>query len=419
MYNRESILEELFSRTAQGIKFGLDRIEKSVNSLGNPHNSFNTVHVAGTNGKGSVCAFIESILRHNGYSTGMFTSPHISGFEERFVLNGKPSKTHEWLGVYRDIEDIINKYYLTFFEISTILAFELFKRKKVDWGIIETGLGGRLDATNIIKPEISVVTNIDIDHTDYLGTDIISVAKEKLGIVKAKVPLVIDGENDPEIIEMARNVCVEKTCPYIIADKAELKDIMPVGKGTKFSYKNRVFTIALPGSYQVMNALCAIKAVETLDFTVDENMVEAIEKTIIPCRFQIVEIKGKKIIFDVAHNSMAAKKFTDALKMNFGHVPVCIIAGIMSDKDSKSMMQRYAECSDTIICTRPDTSRALPARNLAEKVPDNYTGTVEIINRVKDAVHFACERYTGIICVTGSFYTVGEAMDALGIVPYK
>lgn len=418
MQNREEILKRLFERTTQGVKFGLERISEATECINNPQNAYKSIHVAGTNGKGSVCAFLESILRYQGYSTGMFTSPHIVRFEERFIINGKPVATQEWLDVYLDIEDIANRYSLTFFEISALIAFELFKRRDIDWAIMETGMGGRLDATNIIIPQVSVITNIGIDHTEYLGTDIISIAKEKFGIVKENVPVILAEQEYHEVTEMAQNILHERDLPHYFVDKDEVRKIKQTDTGSKFQYKSTEFTVPFSGTYQVMNALCAIKTVEQLNLADEETMSEAISKTFLPARFQICEIKGKKAVFDVAHNPQATGELCELIKQRFRNTPVCIVAGILADKDAQFMFRKYAECADSIIVTQPKTPRAAQIEDLAEKIPEDFKEKFEMVGKVEDAVKSALEKCEGVVCITGSFYTVEEAMNALQIEPY-
>jgi dihydrofolate synthase/folylpolyglutamate synthase len=333
MRTREEIIARLFARTTQGIKFGVDRIKEATGRLNNPQDSYKIIHVAGTNGKGSVCAFLESLLRYQGYSTGLFTSPHLVNFEERFIVNGKPVLPEEWLEVYSDIEDIIDHYSLTFFEISTLIAFELFRRKKVDWAIIETGLGGRLDATNIVIPQATIITSLSVDHPEYLGDTLFSVAGEKLGIVKKNAPLIMAKHNDDSVTELALQTCKDSSAPFIVADEKEVDTVTQTGSGNKFQYKGMQYTISMCGKYQIINALCALKAFDALEMPTDDRTVQAIDKTYLPGRFQIVTVKGKEVIYDTAHNPDASANLCKEIKRRFGNKPVCIVTGIMADKD--------------------------------------------------------------------------------------
>lgn len=418
MIDYNDIIASIFSRSTGGIRLGLERIRKALHALGDPHTAYRTIHVAGTNGKGSVCAFLESIFRYTGHTTGLFTSPHILRFEERFMINGRPVQSEEWLGVYNDCKDIIDTIELTFFEISTLIAFELFKRKKVDWAIMETGLGGRLDATNVVNPAVSVITPVDYDHMEYLGSDIVDIVKEKLGIAKAATPLLIMPQPHPQTISHISQYCKKNNVPVTFLDGNELRVIDDSPGKTIFEYKNTHFTLAIPGLYQVINALSAIKTYEMIYGMFDDMVVQAVNKTHIPGRFQIIHYGSKSIVCDVAHNPHAAHQFVTALKQIFPDALRCIVAGIMADKAIAPMIQDYCTCADMIICTRPDINRAATAQFLAEQIPGSYKGMVKVIESVKEAVIFADKAEYPVIGITGSFYTVAEAMMALDIDPY-
>ena len=262
MTQRDSreIIERLFSRTRHGIKLGLDRMLAASDETGNPQNAYSSIHVAGTNGKGSVCAYMEAVIRSTGFRTGLFTSPHIVNFEERFIINGNPVPTLKWLEVYCDVENIIEKYNLTFFEAITLIAFELFKREKVEWAIFETGMGGRLDATNIIVPRVSVISVIGMDHTEYLGKNLSSIATEKLGIVKKNVPLVMLKSPQSAIESLAIKRCDEMSAPCFMVSEDHSGEYATNVNSTNFLYNGKKFTTTLNGKFQVKNAMVAIKA---------------------------------------------------------------------------------------------------------------------------------------------------------------
>ncbi len=225
MHTASDIEHRLFNRTTKGIKLGLDRMFAAAATLGNPQNAYQCIHVAGTNGKGSTSAFIESVLREHGFKTGLFTSPHIISFEERFMINGKPIITRQWMDVYRSVEPIIEDLRLTFFEAVTLLAFELFKREKVEWAVFETGMGGRLDSTNIIIPKVASITAIAMDHMNFLGDNLLSIAGEKLGIVKKGIPLVMALPLQKEIVELAWAKCKELNAPCFFVSGKDALDI--------------------------------------------------------------------------------------------------------------------------------------------------------------------------------------------------
>ncbi len=415
MSTRDDILHRLFAKTTKGIKLGLERMQKAVSALGNPHNAYRSVHVAGTNGKGSVCAYIESALRRGGMRTGLFTSPHIVRFEERFVIDGTAVAESEWLDVYRDVEDVAEKLDLTFFEISTLVAFELFRRRKVEWGVFEVGLGGRLDATNVLNPAACAVTALGMDHCEYLGTTIESIAREKLAIAKSGVPMVLMQPGSESVESVARDVCARKGAELCVARSSDIHDIERTGRGTTFVYDGQRFEIPLRGVYQPLNALCALKVLEKLGCSSDESMREGLRRAVLPGRFQVERVEGTAVVLDVGHNEQAAASFAETFESAFPAGRACIVAGIMADKDTKGMLAQYCRFAGTLVLTQSATARACPAPVLATHVPEGYSGRVRVIARVGQAVRFALENSPGIVCVVGSFYTVGEAMQELGI----
>ena len=256
------IREHLFSLTAKGIKYDLERIREAAKIFGNPQNTYRSFHVAGTNGKGSTCAYLESILRSMGFRTGLFTSPHIISFEERFCICGKPVTEECWLEVYKDQQEIIRRLNLTFFEASTLIAFEIFRRKKVDWAVFETGMGGRLDATNVINPQVSIITSISMDHTEFLGDSLLSIAGEKLGIVKENIPLVIAKNSEKGVMKLAEDICSRKKADISVVSLDDADEITHTEKGMQFRRNGVLYTINLSGEFQVLNSLLAIKGIE-------------------------------------------------------------------------------------------------------------------------------------------------------------
>ncbi len=419
MDSASRIAERLFSRTTQGIKLGLERMQTAADRLHNPQSSYPSLHVAGTNGKGSVCAYLESCLRGMGFKTGLFTSPHIVDFEERFMVGGKVVSGGQWVDVYRDLEPTIEDLGLTFFEASTLIAFELFKRENVDWAVFETGLGGRLDATNILFPNVSVVTRIAMDHMVYLGTDLLSIAGEKLGIVKHGVPLVMAKPDDRDVRRRALGWCLQKKtrCEFVPISLARHIQYT-VGKPS-FVYHNREFDLPLAGRYQVENALVAIRTLVVAGFKDIEVIAKGIRSTFLAGRFQIVHTLGKTVVFDVGHNPDAAQSFVDTLALLFPDSAVCIVTGIMKDKDAADILERYCKKASRIILTRPNIDRSADTASLRSSVPAWFEGPVLEVQKVSGAVEKAFESPEEVVCVVGSFYTVGEAMKGMGISPYR
>jgi len=418
MLTPDAITQHLFGKTANGIKFGTDRMAQASAKIGDPHAAYPSFHVAGTNGKGSTCAYIESIIRSHGFTTGLFTSPHIKRFEERFMINGRPVATRAWMEVYGDLAAAIETCNLTFFEAITLMAFELFKREKVDWAVFETGMGGRLDATNIVVPKVSVITTIAMDHRDYLGGDLLSIAGEKLGIVKKHVPLIIVQPPQPDVKELVLRHCAERQAPCTMVSAQDAGACSTNGNSLCFTHIGRRFTTGLRGGFQIVNALAALKAAEAAGFSDEAAMVNGIGRTFVPGRFHLFELHNRTVVFDVGHNPNAAQLFVQALRDHFHGLPVCIVAGIMKDKDCAGILAQYSLAASRLILTQPKTKRAATARQLAGLIPAGYGGASVCIDDVDRAVATALEGSEKVVCVAGSFFTVGEAMTALGIEPY-
>ncbi len=414
------IARRLFLRTTHGIKLGLDRMIAAADRIGNPQREYRGFHVAGTNGKGSVCAYLDSCLRRMGYRTGLFTSPHIVAFEERFVIDGRPVESEAWVEVYRDIEPVIADLDLTFFEVATLIAFELFKRERIQWAVFETGMGGRLDATNIVLPAVSVITRIAMDHMQFLGDDIVSIAREKLGMVKQGIPLVMAEPDMPAVAELALELCAKSgsICRFVSGKSAQPEDAPP-GVGSRFTFHHRQFTLPLLGKYQVLNALLAITALENAGFEDREIMAEGLHAAFLPGRFQVVLVRGRTVVFDVGHNPDAAAAFVGAMKDLFPKKSVCIVTGIMTDKDAAGVLAQYCGIAKRIILTRPNVERSSSTRDLRSSLPREFPGDVCEIEAVSDAVAAALAEHEDVVCIVGSFFTVGEGMVALGIEPFK
>ena len=416
MPSPEQIKKSLFALTAKGIKYDLDRIRAAAKQIGNPHDSYPSIHVAGTNGKGSTCAFIERILRSAGYSTGLFTSPHIVRFEERFRINGKPVKESEWVDSYFQVKEIVEACQLTFFEATMLMAGVLFKQHQIDYGIFETGLGGRLDATNILHPIVTVVTNIALDHADYLGSTLIEVAREKLGIVKKGVPLVAAEPSVRNIRDEMLVTCKEKCseCTFVNSSGAGYVFNSETGVAD-FLHEGMSYSMKMAGEYQVINAKCAIEAVHRCGEKISENVIrKGIGETTLRCRFDKYVIGDKTFIFDVAHNPDAVEQLCITLKKTFPSEKICFVTGIMKDKNFSAMLSEYDKIALHIICTKPSTERAASAELLFAALKSDKKSKCSDIGT---AIASVKKRPEKIICVTGSFYTVGEALTFLQLDP--
>ena len=294
------ILDKLFSLQRLGIKVGLDHTIQLLNRCGNPHNKLKTIHIAGTNGKGSTAAILQSILRTAGLKVGLYTSPHLVSFNERIRVNGSPISNDFIIDFMKKFNDDINEIESTFFETTTVLSLCYFYFKKVDVAIIETGLGGRLDSTNVLNPNLSIITSIDIDHQNILGNTIEEIANEKAGIIKKNTPL-ITFKQPKKILDILRNRA--KMLNAKIEIVVDPQKIVVDNFSTKFVINNKTFSIPLIGEHQAYNAALAIRSSNIFMGSLSYQMIkDGVKNTVWPGRFQLLNNK-LKIFYDVAHNS--------------------------------------------------------------------------------------------------------------------
>lgn len=424
-------IDYLYNLKIYGMSLGLERIEYLLKALGSPHKDLKAIHVAGTNGKGSVSAMLSSILQSAGYKVGLFTSPHLVSFEERIVVNGKQMSKDQVIFLVERIKPIASDMqksgkfeHPTFFEIVMAMGFEHFKEEDVDFAVLEVGLGGRLDATNVISPLISIITTIALDHTHVLGETLEHVAKEKAGIIKKGVPVVTGVENE-DILDLIKNICKKKNCEVFATKKL----------GTYLSKKTnldgQVFDLQvdstgyhdmkmhLLGEHQLKNALIAIQAVEILNTKglniSEKNIREGFEKTRWPGRLEIVQ-KEPTVILDCAHNPAGMKALKNALTLLNPKGKLTLVLGIMRDKDIPGIVKEIAPFADNIIITKPNFERAAEPE-IIEKEAKKFCNSITTKPVVKEAVRYAINDASckDFICITGSIFNVGEAMIELGL----
>ncbi|NPA35330.1 MAG: bifunctional folylpolyglutamate synthase/dihydrofolate synthase [Chlorobi bacterium] len=344
--------------------------------FGHPHKKYKSIHIAGTNGKGSVAHMLASVLQRAGYKTGLYTSPHLKDFRERIRVNGICVPKEYVISFVTDNSNIIRQLKPSFFEMTVAMAFEYFKNEKVDFAVIETGLGGRLDSTNIISPELSVITNIGLDHTRFLGNTKKLIAKEKAGIIKPHTP-VVTGETDPETIEVFRTVANKNSSPLIQADKlfsipystfsADEKQIMQVYSNDKVVFSN--LKVSLTGWYQKKNTVTALASISELIHAGYSIKTEHIysgfeniqEITGLAGRWQIIG-HNPKIICDTGHNEDGIKAVTEQLK-NTPYKKLHIIWGMVNDKDYNTILKLLPRDA-LYYFTRASIPRSLDAETL-------------------------------------------------------
>ncbi len=408
----------LFNLERAGIKYDLQNIKVLLKSLENPQNNFKAIHVAGTNGKGSVSSFLNSFLMEKGYVTGLYTSPHIKDFRERILINGKfVSKKY--------ITEFVNTNFKTielikpsFFEVSTAMCFDYFSRRGVQYAIIETGLGGRLDSTNVITPVLSVITSISIDHTDFLGESIISITKEKGGIIKKNIPAVI-GKVPRVSVKIFRDISKKKHSEIIFAEKVkEVKIIKRTEKGFYFNVKNKLNNLFFPvvGDYQVNNiktffaSLNALKDSERIHDNlpvIKRSFKNLKSNSKFSGRFELIS-SNPKVVIDVSHNLQAIENIDGNLKY-FKYNKLFIIFAMMEDKNYKECLNILGRIEAKIILTKPDYKRAANPSVLFEAVNSKKPNFM-VKEKLKHAADFAFQNAgkKDLILVTGSFFLVSD-----------
>ncbi|KAF0133742.1 MAG: dihydrofolate synthase / folylpolyglutamate synthase [Candidatus Saganbacteria bacterium] len=375
------------SLDTQNIKLGLDRIETVLNYLGNPHLKFKSIHIAGTNGKGSVCAMLNSILIEAGYKVGLFTSPHLYKWEERIRVNGENIRTAGLVKRNARISRIAKdlKIELTPFEKITVIAFEYFAEKKVHYAVIEVGLGGRLDATNVITPEVSIVTNIDFDHQEYLGNSIKKIAYEKAGIIKPKIP-VITLEKKPEALKVFKKICFGKN--------AKLLMINPVEKQKS----------PLIGSHQKANEAAAIEAAKLLKIN-NSAIDSGLKKTAWPARFQVIS-KSPMVIVDGAHNVSGMKALVKTLAEIKIPRPYTFIVGFQKYKNIEGILKCIIPIADKLIVTRSENPQAAEIKDIKKLIGNKKAVFADSIS---SALKIA-KKLPQTIMVAGSLFLAAGAI---------
>ncbi|MGD9211162.1 MAG: folylpolyglutamate synthase/dihydrofolate synthase family protein [Desulfobacteraceae bacterium] len=414
----DNCLKEMFSLHRFGIKLGLDTIKDMLNILGNPHLSYRCIHIAGTNGKGSIASWLATILRDAGHRTGLYTSPHLVKFNERIQINGQPISDDRVVALYEAVlSSNKGERQATFFEFATAMALHEFALNKVEWAVIETGMGGRLDATNIIHPELTIITNISLEHKEYLGDTLSQIAEEKAGIIKHNIP-VITGVTQNNVVRVIEDACHQQKAPCYRKGKDFRTRRKTNGHvdyyGIRTSFKDIV--IKLVGNHQLDNAALVLAACEELieqGIDLPEHIIQkGLSNNFWPGRLEKV-LESPLVIFDGAHNLMAAKVLSDYLKNELKGISTTLVIGILDDKPYQTMLKTLVPSCQHIILTRPKINRALAPKKLLNVV-NKIHSKAEIIDDVATAVQTAIERSqpSDAVCVAGSLYVVGEAKEA-------
>jgi dihydrofolate synthase / folylpolyglutamate synthase len=399
------------------IKWDLARIARLLEVLGNPNRAGRFVHVAGTNGKGSTCAMIASALRASGLRTGLYTSPHLVHARERIQIDGELISESAWAGVFTEVhaasETLLAREEIdahpSFFETLTAMAFVAFARSGVNVVVLETGLGGRLDATNVVRPEVSVITQIDFDHEAFLGSSIESIAAEKAGIIKTDRPVVFS-EQRSEAFRILEHRALEMNAPVTLSSQWRIEDLRLDAWGSDFTLSSgeeiRIHC-PLAGEHQVENARTAVAALTLMGVSASA-IHEGIARAVWPGRLERVA-RDPDVILDGAHNPAGARALAAYIQRFFADQPVRIVYGAMRDKAVDEVTHTLFPLATEVILTAPDQPRALNPEALLEVVEHP---NVRVADRLADAMLEMKERPMTTF-ITGSLFLVGEARAIL------
>jgi dihydrofolate synthase/folylpolyglutamate synthase len=416
-------IQSLFARTTGSIKPGLERTETLLAKLGSPHLRLSAIHIAGTNGKGSVVATSEALLRARGLVVGRYTSPHLVDFRERITVNGRPIFEEEVLAFLKHWIPTAEEMGATFFEVTTALAFDWLAKQEVDIALIETGLGGRLDSTNVLTPRVATVTSIGLDHTDLLGDTLEAIAREKAGIFKPGVPAVI-GEPTPAIRELLAK-CAKDTGASSVTVLDEDYKLGPAevsSLGTSFTLKHgkesQPLTTPLLGAHQARNTATAIATLAALGNEYLPRPAEisnALSNVFLPGRFQ----RSGKIIFDVAHNPDGARTVAQTISAVNPPSPRTALVAVLADKDWRGIIRELAPAVDRFIFT---TAPSAPADRKWDAAQAHAFAEAQGLRAQLepdfDAAIVRGQETSETLLVTGSFHTVGDAMSRLQVSPF-
>lgn len=411
-------LNYLYGLEKFGMIFGLTKILAILEAIGNPHKEIQAIHIGGTNGKGSTASMIAKILQKDGYRVGLYTSPHLNRFTERIKINGREIDNEEVANLINYLRERIEVSGITppftFFDFTTAMAFFYFKEKMVDLAVIEVGLGGRLDSTNVVDPLLSIITNISKDHEEQLGRSIKKIAMEKGGIIKRGRPL-ITAVTQPQLISLFSKLC-EREGSRLYRVGKEFRFFQNGDRTFNYEGINRKLwgiNISLSGRHQIVNATTALGALEVLEGLgyplSNEAIIEGIKEVKWPGRLEMVS-SSPRVILDGAHNPAGASVLKESLKKEFLFRRLILLVGIMKDKDIGSFLHILAPLADHIILTRPGIDRAASPSIMKEAL-GRYRKKAEVIENLREAINqgISIAEDGDLICITGSLYTVGEA----------
>jgi len=430
------ILEYIYGLQKFGIKLGLQNIRCFLDLLGHPERDFPSIHVAGTKGKGSTAAMVAAILSAHGYRVGLYTSPHLQSFTERFSINGRAISPDRVCQIARELRTLLDRELhdkpgggdtlflqsITYFEFVTAMAFRYFSSEKVDAAVVEVGLGGRLDATNVVDPLVSVITNIDYEHTQYLGETLEAIAREKGGIIKKGRP-VVSGVVRPGPAQVIEEICRVREAPLdLLGRDFDVESVLETPFVQYLNYREtgrRPFVnlpLPLLGVHQQWNAALALRVcsiLPSLGFSLTESGIrEGLASTRWPGRFQVVRYRPALIV-DGAHTPASMGHVLEAVRRHFPSKRLVVILGIMQDKAVGRIVEKVVSAGAEILAAEPRLERSAPACEIARRARE-LGGSADVCEDVGEALRLAMSRLEEEDCllVTGSLFTAGEALTA-------
>ena len=408
--NIDLVLKELFSLQRLGIKVGLEHTEELLDSIGNPHFNLKFIHIAGTNGKGSTCAILNKILIEHGMVVGLYTSPHLVRFNERIQINNEKIPDAD-IAIFMDHHiNRIKNIQTTFFETTTAMAFDYFNNKSVDIAIIETGLGGRLDSTNVISPAVCGISSVSLDHMDILGGTIQKIAKEKAGIIKDNIPIVTFDQNK-FVIDIIKKTAERKNAALTVIKKSDIELLSIDDQGTSFNYKNYTINLPLSGEHQILNCVLAINIAESIINNIEPDKVN---KAVLNTSWlgRIEKLTKNDIYFDVAHNYDGIKALINTIKSIHPPKKLFGLFCIKGDKGMNYISDLLRENFHQIIICQ-DKHKYLLSVNRLSKILDKQRINYLSVSSVKEGVNIIkninLKEYVGLIF--GSHYVAREVYN--------
>ncbi len=421
--NYEQALDYIHSTYKFGSKLGLDNIRDLLRRLGDPHRQFKVLHVGGTNGKGSVTSMLTHVLFEEGYKVGMFISPYLERFTERIQVNLKEIKPEELAHitalVKEKVEEMVNegRNHPTEFEIVTAIGFVYFAQQQVDYAVVEVGLGGRLDATNVVDPLVSVITSISYDHMDILGNTLDKIAYEKAGIIKPGRP-VVTYPQPPEAMEVIRNVARQRNAQlYEVNSDGIVVHSSEIGKQSfDYTFDGETLSnivIRLTGRHQILNAATALTALVVLGrqgITVSQRAIyDGMKRAVWPGRIEVLQHQPY-VLLDGAHNATGAQALADTIKEYFADRKIILVIGVSKDKEVDAILKALCPLAESVIVTKYDGMRAMEPEELAGRVKQYTSARITVEQDSEKAMEAGLRsvKPDDVLLFTGSLYLIGE-----------